>query len=79
MNHKGEIQPALILVIGGSIYRYWKNREDLKEVIVGKLAKYFKQPEMLKPIVFHTSAWEEIRSIGGAPASAYSPGTLSQI
>ena len=78
-NHKGEMQPALILVIGGSICRYWKNREDFKEAIVGKLAKYFKQPEMLNPIAVHWNAWDEVRSIGGAPVSPFSPGALSQV
>ena len=78
-NHKGEMQPALILVIGGSICRYWKNREDFKEAIVSKLAKYFKQPEMLNPIAVHWNAWDEVRSIGGAPVSPFSPGALSQV
>ena len=78
-NHKGEIQPALIVFVGGGIYRYWKSREDFKEAIVGKLAKYFKQPEMLNPIAVHWNAWDEVRSIGGAPVSPFSPGALSQV
>lgn len=26
INQKGELQPAIIVFIGGGIYRYWKNR-----------------------------------------------------
>jgi hypothetical protein len=37
-NHKGELQPAMIVFIGGAIYRYWKHRDDLKQAIVKKLA-----------------------------------------
>jgi hypothetical protein len=41
-NHKGELQPAMVVFIGGGIYRYWKGREDLKDAIVKKLAEYYK-------------------------------------
>lgn len=29
-NEKGEIQPALIVFVGGHLHRYWKQREDLQ-------------------------------------------------
>jgi hypothetical protein len=41
-NSKGELQPAMVVFIGGGIYRYWKNRDDLKEAIVKKLSGYYK-------------------------------------
>ena len=41
-NSKGELQPAMVVFIGGGIYRYWKNRNDMKEAIVRKLAEYYK-------------------------------------
>lgn len=32
----------MVVFIGGGIYRYWKNRDDLKEAIVKKLSEYYK-------------------------------------
>lgn len=28
-NDKGEVQPALLVFLGGNMHRYWKQREDL--------------------------------------------------
>lgn len=42
INNKGELQPAMVIFIGGGIYRFWKNREDFKDAIVKKLAQYYK-------------------------------------
>ena len=34
---------------------------------------------MLYPTHIHWNAWDEVRSIGGAPVCPFSPGALSQI
>lgn len=28
LNEKGELQPALVVFVGGAAYRYWKERKD---------------------------------------------------
>lgn len=37
-NSEGKVQPALIVFIGGAIYREWKNRPDFEKVLTQKLA-----------------------------------------
>ena len=59
VNSEGKEQPALIVFIGGALYRYWKDRSDFKEMLVKKLASYFKEPKMLEPTVIHWNRWED--------------------
>jgi hypothetical protein len=58
INNKGQLQPALIVFVGGGVYRYWKDRVDFKEAIVKKLAEYYKEPAMLHPTHIHYLAWD---------------------
>jgi len=44
VNHEGELQPALVVFIGGAVCHYWKDKQSLKESLVSKLATYYSTP-----------------------------------
>lgn len=75
-NHEGKIQPALLVFIGGSVYNYWKDRNDLEKKMVIKLAEFFKEPKLLHPTQVIHHQWEEQTSMGG-PVANFPPGVLS--
>lgn len=68
----------MVVFLGGQAYHYWKNKQNMEQVLVEKLALFFKEPEMLKPTDIHYQRWEDTPS-SGAPVTNFPPGVLSHI
>jgi monoamine oxidase len=72
------MQPALIVFVGGAVYRHWINNEKkMKKKTLKKLAEYFQEPLMLEPLSINYEKWDQNHSINGAPVACFPPGLLS--